>query len=480
MPAVFYIWLGVLAALLVLPLVVAIRTSRIRPVQAAALSRPDFDSAAAQRASESLAGAIRFQTVIRDGTPDTGEWVRLRDYLRSRYPMVHEKLAPEQVAGYSLVYHWKAPEPGKLPLLFCAHMDVVPAEGHWEHGPFEGVIQDGYVWGRGALDCKHLMICLLEAAERLLEQGYVPERDIYLAFGHDEEIGGPEGARNIAKLFHQRGLRFAMVLDEGGALARAPIATGRPVAEVSVAEKGMVNLRMTVRGEPGHASTPPRHTALGKMSEAVARMEFRRSKARLTPVVLDTLKLLAPFFPYKLRMYIANLWLFRRPLLNLLAADPRSNALIRTTVAATMATCGTAPNVLPESAQAVFNARLLHGDDEAALLSYLCDVTHDLEAEFELLYASEPSAVADYGGAAFHTLSDSIRNVFGEVAVVPYLMTGGTDARYYEGLSDSVLRFCPFILTPDDQATIHSVDERVMCDALGVAVRFYEDLIKRF
>ncbi len=485
--ALTVLWIALLALVLSIPAFVALRTSRLGTGDYPAVKKPEIDHDLANRAAESLSQAIGFETVSGQEPSEWSEWIRLREFLKTRYPLFHERLSRELVAGYSLLFRWQsdsppvsesAESPG-LPLLFCAHMDVVPASGEWTYPPFSGEIADGYVWGRGALDCKNVMICLMEAVERLIDQGFRPKRDIYFAFGHDEETGGAEGAGSMAKLFLQRGIRFAMVLDEGGALSRGMIPVGRPVAEVCVAEKGMVNYRISVHGTGGHASTPPRHTALGRLSEAVARVEFRRRKARLVPVVLDGLKALAPAAPYKARMRLANLWLFKRSLLKELSKEPKSNAMIRTTVAPTMSHSGTAPNVLPGNAEAVLNTRILHGEDENAVLSYLRELTSDLGAQVELVMRGKPSEISDYRGESFSALSESVHSVFGGCPVAPSLFTGGTDARYYEPFCSCVFRFMPFILTPDDHKSIHGANERVMVDALGAAAEFYRDIIKR-
>lgn len=498
--ALIVLWIAVLTLVLAVMAFVAVRASRLKSGDYPSMTKPGSDHDLAGRAAESLSRAIGFETVIGSEPPEWSEWVKLREYIKSRYPLLHKNLSHELVAGYSILFRWPAAEPAKaagksspadgtdagettetsgLPILFCAHLDVVPASGEWTYPPFSGEIADGYVWGRGALDCKNILICLLEAVESLIAQGFRPKRDIYFAFGHDEETGGSDGAGSIARLFLQRGIKFAMVLDEGGALSRGIIPVGRPVAEVCAAEKGMANYRITALGTGGHSSTPPRHTALGRLSEAVARVEFRQRKARLTPVILDGLRALAPAAPYKTRMHLANLWLFKHSVLKELSKEPKPNAMIRTTVAPTMSRSGSAPNVLPDRAEAVLNARLLHGEDENALLTYLRDLTSDLGVQVEMTMGVKPSAVSDYKGESFAALSESICEVFGKGPVAPSLFAGATDARHYEPFCGSVFRFMPFILAPDDHESIHGVNERVMVDALGAAVGFYRDLIKR-
>jgi carboxypeptidase PM20D1 len=170
-----------------------------------------------------------------------------------------------------------APDPAKKPVLITAHMDVVPVEagteGEWTHPPFGGEIADGFVWGRGTLDTKAHLIAALEAVERLLEKGLTPARDVYLAFGHDEELTGEQGARQIAKLLAERGLTFDFVLDEGGCVVKGALpGIEKPVALVGVGEKGFCNVRLTAKrtGATPHARA---HTSVGVLAQAVCRLE---------------------------------------------------------------------------------------------------------------------------------------------------------------------------------------------------------------
>ncbi|MDR2670616.1 MAG: M20/M25/M40 family metallo-hydrolase [Oscillospiraceae bacterium] len=467
------------AALALMSARMLVRTGRIGRARVVPVLGRAADPETAQRAAEALCALIRYKTVSHDAPREHAEWVRLRDELKRRYPLVHAAAERETVGSFSLLYHWKASDPQGDPLLFCAHLDVVPAEGGvWHCSPFEGRIEDGHVWGRGALDCKHLVACLMEAAESLLRQGFAPTRDIYFAFGHDEETGGAEGASALAALFAKRNLRFALVLDEGGALTRGTLSLHRPVAEIGVSEKGMMNVRLTARSTGGHAAHPPRHTALGRIAEAVCRVEFRPGPARLTPLITDLLTALAPYLSFPWRFLIANRGLLRRFLLRRLARGGEA-AWVRTTFAPTTAQAGSAPNVLPDAAEAVLNVRLLHGERGEDVLAYLRDLLSGLDLETDTLFLQEASRVSDYHGEPFAQLGESVRAVFGAVPVVPVLLASATDARRYEPFSAHVFRFCPFVLAPDESARMHAADERVSLEGLGLAVAFYEDLLHR-
>jgi carboxypeptidase PM20D1 len=170
---------------------------------------------------ENLAAAIRLETISHDNPAEfrAEPFLALHRYLEATYPQAHAKLSREVVAGYSLLYTWRGSDPQLAPVLLTAHLDVVPVTAEalpdWDHPPFAGTIADGFVWGRGALDDKGSLIAMFEAVEQLAAAGFAPKRTIYLAFGHDEETGGEEGAAAITALLRKRGVRLWLSLDEG-------------------------------------------------------------------------------------------------------------------------------------------------------------------------------------------------------------------------------------------------------------------------
>ncbi len=465
------VFVGSLLTLIVLILLA--RAGRIRRARVGPVNSMAADPELSQRVAEALSEIVRYKTVSYGAQGDFDQWVRMREHLKRRFPLAHDAMTREVVGAYSVLYRWAGRETDEEPILFCAHMDVVPAEEGWQHGPFDGDIADEQVWGRGSLDCKSLLVCLLEAVESLVEQGFVPTRDIWFAFGHDEEVGGEDGAGSISRLFAARNMHFAMILDEGGGLKRGLLSLRRPVAEVAVSEKGMMNVRLTAQSGGGHASDPPRHTAAGSLSEAVCRVEFKPRSARLTPLVYDKLKALAPYLSFGWRLRVANRWLLKGKLAKY---EP---AWVRTTIAPTMLSAGKAFNVLPGKAEAMLNIRLLPGDDPEDILRYLRDLFSGLGVSVMAMSIEEPSKISEYVGEAFRAVSSSVRIVFGDVPVVPSLMTAATDARRYENFSDCVYRFFPFVLGEEELAGIHGVDEHVSIEALGRAVLFYRELIGR-
>jgi carboxypeptidase PM20D1 len=435
-----------------------------------------------------LAGALRYQTIFPvDGNP-TGfmAFLDLQSYVMQAYPKANLTLDRQRIGDYSLVYIWKGSQPDLPPVVLMAHQDVVPVDpatlGEWEHPPFEGVIADGYVWGRGSQDCKMQMVTLLETVEHLLETGYQPARTIYLAFGHDEEIGGIFGAKAIVAWFEEQGIHPAAVLDEGMAVTEGIIpGVDTPIGLIGIAEKGLLTLDITVKSTPGHSAQPPRETAIGILAKALAFIEASPLPARLDNAMM-LFKGLGPVLPFRLQFVFANLWLFGRQVRKNLEKNPATNAMIRTTTAITMIQSGIKINVLPSLANAKVNFRLLPGDTIAGVCERIRKIIDDERVTFEPMQAfiSEPSSYSRSDSPAFQILARTIRQSFDGVPVAPMLVLGGTDSRYYHPICDSVYRFSPLVFSPDELKRVHGINERVSIAGLGKMVQFYGQLIQNW
>jgi carboxypeptidase PM20D1 len=472
--------IAVPALLLIVAAAVALR--RIPAAAAKSPGLPAYDANEAERTAAVLAEAIRCQTVSYPDVTrrDFTQWVGLRKVLRDRFPKCHENMIPENAAGFSSIYRWPSQNPSGDPILLCGHLDVVPAEGGWRVPPFEGRIEDGFVWGRGALDCKNVVVCLFAALESLFERGFSPSRDIYVALGHDEELGGAEGAKILAKYFSHQGIRFSLVLDEGGFISDGAFPLHKPVADICAAEKGIMDIRLSVSAPGGHSSRPPDHTAASLICEAVCRVCFRPLPARMTPLMRDHLRAIAPWLDGKLRRYIASPRLYRKKLLKRLCSDERTAALVRPTIAPTMLNGGVAPNVLPASAEATLNIRLMPGDDAESLVAWIKALVRDLGVTAEVIFKESAPNPSDHKGDVFQTLSAVVQDVFPGIPAVPGLFCGATDTRHYKPFSDAVMRFSPFVVTADELATVHAENERIAVASLGAGVQFYRRVIERF
>jgi len=365
-----------------------------------------------------------------------------------------------------------------------AHQDVVPVDPQtlagWEQPPFEGGITDGFVWGRGSLDDKFSLMGIMEAVEMHLARGFQPQRTIYLAFGHDEEIGGHRGAAKIAELLGGRAAALEYVLDEGMAIVDEAIpGLRKPVALIGIAEKGYVSVALRVDVESGHSSMPPPQTAIGILSAAINKLEAHPMPARLEGVQRQVLDYVGPEMPFGSRLVMANLWLFAPLVERKLSARPNTNAAIRTTSAATMFSAGIKENILPSEARAIVNFRILPGDSIKGVLEHVESVVDDPRVKVEKLEASsgEPSDISNVDAAGFLTIQRTLRQVFPEVLIAPALCLGGTDSEHYAHLSSAIYRFSPLRLRPEDMKRLHGVNERTSLKDYAGSVTFYYHLI---
>ncbi len=440
----------------------------------------------AEAMSGRLSGAIRFPTVSKEDAQDADDqpFRDFRSYLERTYPRVRAALTRELVADRALLYTWPGSDPALDPILLLAHQDVVPVdpgtEETWAQPPFSGNVVDGYVWGRGSLDNKENLIGLLEAAEHLLEAGFKPRRTILLAFGHDEEIGGSEGAAVVARLLAERGAHPAFVFDEGGVMVEGMVpGVSGPVAVVGVGEKGYVSVELVVETDGGHSSTPPRENSIGILAGAVRRLESSPLPARFESPVRALFEALAPEATFGYRLVFANLWLFEPLVTRLLGRNPETAAMIRTTTAPTIFHAGVKDNVVPGRARAVVNFRILTGDTIQTVLDHVRRTLADDRIRVSALpNQRQPSAVSPTDSEHFALLARTIREVFPGTVVAPYLVLGGTDSQHFQDLTEDIYRFMPFRLSRDDLKGIHGTNERVSVEALVKAVDFYVRLIR--
>ncbi|MBI2834160.1 MAG: M20/M25/M40 family metallo-hydrolase, partial [Acidobacteria bacterium] len=368
----------------------------------------------------------------------------------------------------------------------AAHLDVVPVEpgtdARWTHPPFSGDIADGHVWGRGALDDKASLTAILQALEDLVAEGFRPARTIYLAFGHDEELGGTSGATAMASRLGRRGVRADFLVDEGMVITEGLMpGVSRPVALIGLAEKGFLSLELTTTVQGGHSSMPPGVTAVGLLARAIERLEANQMPARFSDPGRLTFEYVGPEMPFAARLVLANLWLFRPLLLAQLAGMPTTNASIRTTTAPTMFQAGVKDNVLPASGRAVVNFRILPGDSMAGVIDHVKRTIGDDRIDVHPLAnvgSSEPSNVSPVDGRGFGILERTIRELFPETIVAPTLVLGGTDSRHYASITPNIYRFAPIKVKGEDLARAHGTNERISVANYADAVRFYRRLIR--
>jgi carboxypeptidase PM20D1 len=478
------------ATLLVVAGVAVFRAATLTSEQVPVARAVDLLEVDPGAAAARLAGSLRFPTVsvVPPAPVDTTAFLGLHDYLEEAYPGVHATLTRETVNRLSLLYTWEGSDPGAAPAVLMGHLDVVPVipgtEPDWTHPPYAGVVADGRIWGRGAMDDKSSVIGILEAVEALVAEGYRPRRTIYLAFGHDEEVGGLSGAGAMADTVARRAPELALVLDEGGAVIRDVVpGLDGPVALVGVAEKGFLSARLRVEGTGGHSSVPPATTTVGILSRAIRALEENPFPLHLDGPARAMMEAVAAEAPFGVRLALANLWLTRPLVTRMVSASPEGAAMVRTTTAATMFEAGVKDNVLPISAEAVVNFRIRPGETVQSTLDRVREVIDDPRVEVTQLHegaGQDPSPVSRTDQAAYRHLARTIRESLGirELPVIPYLVVGGTDAKYYSGRSSNVFRFLPVDFGEAGTEAIHGTDERIPVEGFAGAVRFFHRFIR--
>ena len=478
--------LGIAAAIVALVAIMIVRANMVfEDVQLApaeGLPQVTLDEG---KVVERFAGAIRIRTISHDDRSnfDADAFLAFHEYLRQSFPLTHERADITVIIGYSLLFRIAGSDPALKQVLFTGHMDVVPVDdvtmGEWTHDPFAGTVADDIIWGRGTMDDKLSVMSFLEATEALLTDGYQPARSLYLSFGHDEEVGGADGAKEVAKYLNDQGIEFEFVLDEGGVVTEGMMqVVDRPVAIIGVAEKGYVNLRLRVDAPGGHSSQPPPQTALGIVSRAVVKVEDKPFPDQLT-FIKQTFDAIAPYSSSINRLAMANTWLLGPIITSRLLDDKSSAASMRTTTAATMASGSSKSNILPTRAEAVINFRIMPGETAESVRDRVVGIIDDERVAVSMEYAIDPSPVSPTDSMGYELLARMIRGFDDNILVAPYLVQGGTDARYFYSVSPNVYRFIMARATPDTLRRVHGIDERIPVDDYLTAIRFYYAVIRQ-
>lgn len=442
-----------------------------------------MDTAAIERFRELL--RIPTVSATDESQVDAATFAAFRAAIARLYPRVHGTLERDVVADHSLLLRW----PGRTaadPLVLMAHYDVVPVvAAEWAHDPFAadlvGAGDAATIHARGAIDDKGALVAILEAVEGMLAEGFVPESDIYLAFGHDEEVAG-RGAPAIVALLRSRGVRPGLVLDEGGAVVSGALpGVEAETAMIGVAERGVMTLRLTAREDGGHASTPPARPATARLARAIDRLQRRPFPVRLVPPVRAMFATVAPRARGPFRVLFSRLDLTGGLLARVLPRfGPETNAIVRTTAVVTELAGADGENVLATAARASVNVRLLTGDTVATATARVRRVVADPGIEIEVRHGSDPSPVSPWRGEPWRRIASSVVETLGaEVVPTPYLQLGASDSRWFTAISDHVYRFAPFRLTASERAALHAHDERIRVEVWLRGIAFYRDFIAR-
>ena len=467
-----------------------------RQLKVDSVSLNEIDTAWIQKSENRLAILDRFMKAIQirsvqapmSRLTSDSALNRFREFIQESFPSLHQApfirrtgkdFGDERIPSILLELPGKASELD--PILLMSHFDVVPVETNslskWTHPPFSGHMDNQLIWGRGTLDCKHGVMAILEAIKKLANDGFEPQRTIYIALGHDEEIGGPDGNKKIAAWFRSHGIRLHSIIDEGGCIFTEFPGLKQPAALVGVAEKGFLTVEMTVNlaaNQVGHSSMPPKETAVSILASAIHRVQLIPFPARMDGGLQDTLRFLGPEMPFAKKLAMSNMWLFGPFVKQTLSNTPSGDALLRTTIAPTMIEGGISENVLPAQATAKINLRLLPGDSIEGSLEHLRKSINDPRVTLNSLdKPREASPVSDIDSEAFRRLQTTIHQVLPDVVVAPFVLVGSTDTVHYSDLCENIFRFIPTRLSERDTQRFHGIDERIAIENYLEIISFF-------
>lgn len=465
-----------LGALLICLLVAVIRTLLL-PKKQTSYSLSE-DKERVDTYAEKLSRMVQIETISDRNDPDIEKFLIFHKLLEELFPTVFATCEKVEIDG-NLLLKWKG-KSSKDPIMLISHMDVVEATGEWKYPPFSGEIAEGKVWGRGSADTKCSLMAFLQAAEEMITAGYVPACDVYLGSSCTEEIGG-SGAPKLANWLKEHGVHLFMLCDEGGSIIQNPIGgVNGHFAAVGIFEKGYGDVKFIARSNGGHASAPGKNTPIPRLAKFVAAVEKKTPfRVAFTPAVTAMFARIAPYAGnFGLRLVLSNLWLFG-PLLKKVMPliSAQAAAMLQTTIAFTMQSGSHGYNVLPQEASVCANMRYIphQGTDES--IQVISDLAKKYGLETEIIYKGYPSKSLDLDGEAFAITQNTIKTCFPGIGILPYVVTGGTDARFYDDVADSCVRFSPVNYGPEQMAGMHGLNENIEAGCLPGAVDYYKEII---
>ena len=429
--------------------------------------------------ANNLSAMIKIDTVENNG--DLSKFYQFHQLLENLYPNLHKYSEKIEIEG-SLLFKIKGKKQNLQPILIMSHHDVVDADEKWKYPPFEGVIEDGCVWGRGGVDTKGSLCAFLEATESLLKEGFIPECDLYLASSCNEETSNI-GAKQTVEFLKEQGIKLSIVVDEGGAIVNAPLpGTNGYYAMLGILEKGYANVKFTAKSLGGHASTPTKNTPIARLSAFVNEVNNKSPfKCELTPPIKAMFKEMSTSMRQPYKFLFSNVNLFSPILKKVLPKfSPQANAMLATTCAFTMSSGSLAPNIIPDSAYVIANLRFMIHQPMKESLKIMEGIAKKYDISMEVLDGHDCSSVADINSDSYAYLCKCIKQVFPKVNISPYVMLASTDSRYYCDICDCVIRFAPLKLNSQQLDSPHGIDENISIDALVDACEFYRYFIQNY
>lgn len=461
-------------------LIALVRTLMMKSTSAKGAKVVLDQSERAEKYGQRLSKMIQKETVSWRNQEDRTKFYEFHQLLEKEFPLIHEH-CEKHVFNGSLLFKWTG-KGNAEPVLMMSHHDVVEATGQWIHDPFSGHIDEtGRVWGRGTVDTKASLMCMLTAMEELMAAGFEPEGDVYIASGCTEEWGG-DGAPATVDYLEKQGVKCALVLDEGGMIIEKPVGgVNGTYAMIGVVEKGYGDIKFTAKGKGGHSSTPTKNTPLVRLGKFMTHVEKHYPfKSEYTATVSEMFSRFAPNMDFGMKFLFGNMWLFK-PLMPIVlpAVSSAAAAMLRTTLAFTMAEGSQGANVLPHEAHVIGNLRFIHHQDDKESVRIITEIAKKFDIETEVLYSDAPWPIVDFKGKQFNLVEEVIHDIYPGIGVSPYVMTGGTDAKFYSRICDNCIRFAPLYIDSQQYGSIHTLNENIFQGSLPMGVDFYKEIIIR-
>ena len=472
------LWI-VLALVVLLIAVVLLRAVFLKPTSAQTAKVQLDKGARAEKYGKQLSKMVQKETISSRFDSDRTKFLEFHELLEEMFPNVH-KMCEKHVFDGSLLFKWNG-KGNHEPILFMSHHDVVEATGTWEHEAFSGDIdEEGRVWGRGAVDTKASLFCMLTAVEELMADGFEPEGDVYIASSCTEEWSG-DGAPLTVEYLKSQGVKLAYLMDEGGMILEEPVGGVKGTyGMVGVLEKGYGDVKFIAKSIGGHASAPKKNTPLVRLGKFMADVEKKSPFVnKFSPTVKEMFKRMAPNMAFGMKIIFANMWLFEGLLKKLLPViSSAGGAMLHTTLAFTMAKGSDGLNVLPQEAYVTGNMRFIPHQDTDESVELISNIAKKYDIETEVIYKDYACPVVDYNNAPFQLVEKVASEVYPGIGICPYVMTGGTDAKFYRELSDNCLRFAPLYIDNQQYSSIHALNENIYQGALPLGVDFYKRMIQ--
>ena len=431
-----------------------------------------------QRYVNNLSKMIQKETISHVDDNDKTKFREFHQLLKELFPNLFKVVEFEEFDG-SILLIWRGKNKDAMPILLMNHHDVVETQGEWKYPAFSGQVAEGKLWGRGTLDTKGGLWGMLQAADELAAEGFVPNVDVYFESACTEETSG-DGAEAISNELYSRGIKFSMVLDEGGMIMYEPIGGAKGTfAMVGMGEKGCAELQFIARSNGGHASTPEKDTPLVRLGKFMAEVDSSNLfDIEISPVICEMFKRLAPSVSGPIGKIFARPEAFTPILKRVMPkTSATANALLQSTIVFTMAQGSESRNVIPAEASVVGNMRVSHHQGYASSLDAVMKIAEKYGLETVELTPAIDSPLADYNGEGFKLIESAVIHAFEDVVTVPYIMTGASDSRFMAKVSDNCFHFVPFKIDEQQLESIHGINENVDVSTLIPAVDFYRYVI---